>query len=579
MSEREYPNVWPDGGVFAFSGLDGPTRYDEPFTACGMSKRVGWRFLLSPGPLVVPFLDGRRYQPQHADRDYVFADAWRVTVLCQERKGLVLGAFVDHDSIALRIAFKGLAKGVYPELLLNLESEARGLIRVVKGDGWWLALLDGEPAADRGFGLAISYRSEEEAITRAAIARDADLNALIEARLEPYGDKAIPDGVCGLPKRTYLRASSVLRAHVHSPQQSGTLPWTAPERNPKRHRWLWESAVMALGWQAVRVEMAEACLSAVFARQRPSGKLGAVGAPGAGGSDDEEAHLPLFAWTAWELYSGSGRGQSLERWYPALQGYLDWFDTHRGVPGGLYGWRRAGGYGADVDAGMPGAPRFDTAEGAQACADLSAAMASEYYHMAKIAEALDKRSAAAEWRKRHGTVARAMNERLWDEQDRFYYDSDGAEGHVFRKYAASFLALLGRVPDRDQAEALRVHLMLSTEFYPYVPVATMACDEAVFALRGWSGPVWPMLNAPLVAGLKAYGFVEEAAAVALATQREIERWYKNHGVFYPSYDPQGNVEPDGIVVSGRDGAGRSVAPEADFAPTAAVYLHFHHRAL
>ena len=45
---EDYPNVWPKGGVFAFSGLDGDTPPDEPFVAVGRDDGIGWNFNLDP---------------------------------------------------------------------------------------------------------------------------------------------------------------------------------------------------------------------------------------------------------------------------------------------------------------------------------------------------------------------------------------------------------------------------------------------------------------------------------------------------------------------------------------------------
>ena len=74
-----------------------------------------------------------------------------------------------------------------------------------------------------------------------------------------------------------------------------------------------------------------------------------------------------------------------------------------------------------------------------------------------------------------------VNELLWDDEDRFYYDLDEYGEFVPVKTTAGFMPLLGQIPDRDRAESLRMHLMNPNEFWAPFPVPSVSQDELSFS--------------------------------------------------------------------------------------------------
>jgi hypothetical protein len=575
---REYPNVWPEGGLFAFSGVDGPTNHTHPFVARGLYKSVGWLLDLTPALIVAPSVGDRRCRPRMSRKDYYFGDCWRGSLRAGDFKGMTIGAFIDNSSIAMRLAFPDLPDDVYPELLFDCPSEMRGNTAIVEGDGWWVALGISKPSLDRTYGLAISYKSADEAKDRARSALSAKLNRFVARRLEHVVEAPIPEGLVGDQRRVYMKALSIQKAHVESAQGDVTHPWTATHRGAGAALGLWDTAFHAVAWRHTRPAIAEHVIQAILSKQRQNGLVPQRVQPGVPADGSGEVHPPFLTWASWKVFDTSGRGEFVEICYPKLVHYLDWYENNRKNKNGLYGWRLRkkddavkGNRGAE--SGMGNSPRFDDVEGSTS-ADLSSYMAAEYSNLEKLARALGQHDDADAWKARHRKIAKRINKLLWDEGDRFYFDLDQEGNIIDTKTVSGLMPLHAGIPDRDQAEGLRLHITQALEFTPYLGACTTSCDEPEYSDDLWRGPTWIKINLILFHALMSYSFVEEGLALAKTSIQEITRWYKSHGCFYEFYDPNGDTPPfelsrHGVKGKGQNGA--AAAREDDHA-TAAAYL-------
>ncbi|HNR36835.1 MAG TPA: trehalase family glycosidase, partial [Candidatus Hydrogenedentes bacterium] len=326
-------------------------------------------------------------------------------------------------------------------------------------------------------------------------------------------------------------------------------------------------------------EAADEAMRALFVKQRPDGKLLLAVQPGQPNREEEDTQPPIVAWSLCHQNERNGRTECLQELYPAVVRYLEWFEHNRKNGHGLYGWRVR----VDADpvrgarggeSGMDNSPRFDRIAGMTAV-DLSCYMASEYRCMGKLAQCLGRTEDVAEWRRRHIEIARRVNALLWDDEDQFYYDLDEQDDFVPVKTTAGFMPLLAEIPDRDRAEALRMHLTNPKEFWSAAPLASVSQDERDFCQDMWRGPMWPNVNLLVYYGLMAYGFFQEARALGRATLREISHWYARTGCFYEYYDSTGTLPPPELPRKGGVGeqGGVGFGVVADLHWTAAVYVH------
>ena len=128
------------------------------------------------------------------------------------------------------------------------------------------------------------------------------------------------------------------------------------------------------------------------------------------------------------------------------------------------------------------------------------------------------------WAKR---TAAGIDAKLWDEAEGSYGDYDVRAGaRVRAQTAAAFSPLFAGVPTEDRARMMLERLMASAATIDGLGrvVASVAPSDANFnpALY-WRGPVWPMINWVVHAGLRRYGFADEAQEIRSALLELVRR--------------------------------------------------------
>jgi glycogen debranching enzyme len=156
--------------------------------------------------------------------------------------------------------------------------------------------------------------------------------------------------------------------------------------------------------------------------------------------------------------------------------------------------------------------------------------------LAQIAWALGED--AAYFEERAQKTARAMNEKLWDEEHSTYLDFDLAVGRPINACAAPDLAgpLFAGIPDEGSARRMVGVLEgsgfgLSDESITPVP----SYDPYGFAFsptRYWRGPVWINVNWFLARGLDRYGYEVHARRL----RKTIVSLCRDEG-YYEYFDP------------------------------------------
>jgi hypothetical protein len=111
-------------------------------------------------------------------------------------------------------------------------------------------------------------------------------------------------------------------------------------------------------------------------------------------------------------------------------------------------------------------------------------------------------------------TAAALDGELWDEDEAIYLDFDVRAGKLVRvQTGAGFSPLYAGVPGESRAARLVDHLRATAVALdgvgwavPSLPRDDPRFDPALY----WRGPVWPMINWVLHAGLRRYGYADEA---------------------------------------------------------------------
>jgi len=136
--------------------------------------------------------------------------------------------------------------------------------------------------------------------------------------------------------------------------------------------------------------------------------------------------------------------------------------------------------------------------------DMQAYLVKNLVDLASIGDALGKGDESARYRAAARRIARAVNDKLWDDEAGFYFDRWGSPEQVVRVFTPAPLVALyaGDLVPRDRAERLLAHLLHRESFWTRWPVPTVARDADSFdADEYWRGSTWVNLNWFIVQGL------------------------------------------------------------------------------
>jgi len=240
---------------------------------------------------------------------------------------------------------------------------------------------------------------------------------------------------------------------------------------------------------------------------------------------------PIFAWAELESFRLTGDKdrlrlvwEPLTRYYGALQKYL----------------RQGNGLYLTDWASMDNSTRNKYLEPGGTGIDISSEMVLFARHLAEIAEILGKESEIARYQRDAKELAALINQHMWDEQRKFYFDLTIKGERAPVKSIAAFWPLLAKVASPAQAEALAAELRNAQTFNTPHRVPTLAANEPGFDPKGgyWTGAVWAPTDKMVIAGLENYGYADLAREIALNHVRNVVAIFRETGTVWENYAPQ-----------------------------------------
>jgi len=211
---------------------------------------------------------------------------------------------------------------------------------------------------------------------------------------------------------------------------------------------------------------------------------------------------------ALQLFHITGDRAFVERVYPGLSRYADYFERERDhEDSSLY----------DVhDQGETGQEYMSRYLFADEAADdwrrihLKGVDATVYVYqlqraLAEMSRVLGKMEEAAVWDRKADATRDAVRTKMWDPQRRFFFDVDPKTGKRSPyKAAVGFYPFLCDIATPEHLPALTEHLFNPAEFWTPWPVPACSADDPYFSADAewkgrrmscpWNGRVWPMTN-------------------------------------------------------------------------------------
>ena len=564
------PDIWGEGILFGFSGVDG-----ETVTASGFVGTLG------PEPYGVLFHTPtkRQFEVRAGAPGRVRCATGEAVVVDVAGAQLAYGWLHWHSLVGVCPPAVEVALGVLGEPSELPAAADQPVVSTGRQDG------EGTVALVRdGDRFALCYGvSREEAIDRCQAGLAADFDATITTRLAYLHE--LPSLEDAARSRLLRKAVGVAKVNILAPEGVNQVRWSTPDRMPHRHMWLWDSVFHSFLQNRVDPELSYELIRSVTDRAHTAESATAAGEPewtgkiahrmDVHGSRSRPIQPPALAWAFAENAAARDSSEGLAEVIPTLDRYLEWDIEWRDSNGnGLLEWVITDNpLGHCDECGLDNSPRFDAVEPLDN-PDFSALLANDALALAELCDRVGDATRARRWREHAARVGAAIQELLWDEATGFYYDRRMNGELTGIKAVTGFLPLL--LPDVPADRVRRCVEMLHSEHFATAwPVASVARTDPAFSNDMWRGPAWANMNYLVWEALRRQGQDEAAAFIREKTLDLVGTYYERHGVLFEYYDALDQVPPmdcwrKGPPVEGRYLHGGGIGCIRDYHWTAAV---------
>ncbi len=543
MNKPILPNIWGQGELFAYCGLEGACEYDYSLVGTLLADCFGMQLRnLAHGNDKV-FLVVKPENIINIAYDCILSDTICADVLTKAKEHHPINiVFANQNTIVLQ------GVGYDARLLFDYDTKATAGdgVTVYEGNGNTFGIAkktEGDMTT-----IAVAYHGNVAAKALAGL--NCDVEALIASRMEFYAKLPRGHFKDADEEKLYYKCFSILRSTVYTPHGKISHCALTPDRFPHRAIWLWDTAYLITGFKHMNHDVAKQAVLAILELAHEDGFLPHMTTSNWQSSVTQP---PVLSWAAWHLYTFDGDKEFLAMAYDRLALYVQWDIDHRDMNGnGLPEWQvdddplcRCG------ESGMDNTPRFDEVDEMD-CVDFAGFLANDMRCLAKIAAVLGKEEEAAKWQARFDIIREKINTILWDEEDGFYYDRKVIDGQFHKVKAVScFIPLFAGVCDEEKAKKLVEHLENPKEFGTAFPIPTVSADDKTYSSRDmFCGTVWLNFNYLVALGLEEYGFHREAEALKQKTIDVLKHWYLNDGVLYEFYDSMNELSPSRLSRKG-----------------------------
>ncbi len=244
----------------------------------------------------------------------------------------------------------------------------------------------------------------------------------------------------------------------------------------------------------------------------------------------ESSQPPLISWTLNEV---TEEVEILEKAYPRLVKFHNWWEDNRKIGKNLYSWHHGG------ESGMDNSPRWDdnTLERDLACIDLNVQLCLDCHSLSRIATKIGLKKEAKAWQNKYEKLNNFTADYFWDGKDGFFYDRF-VNGDFHRiKTISSFWSMLAHIASNEQVESMINYLLDPEEFNTPYPFPTVSISEETFTVDYIRGGTWMMMNFVVILGMEENGHKKRAREFAAKMIEMVNREYLRTGFLWECYNP------------------------------------------
>lgn len=247
----------------------------------------------------------------------------------------------------------------------------------------------------------------------------------------------------------------------------------------------------------------------------------------------------VMAWCEWDYFLNFADKERLARVYPCLIAYHQWMREH-------FTWRDGTYFSSGYGCGMDNCPRLE--EKYHVCYDhghmiwVDACMQelNACNVLIKMSRVLGRDEFISELEEERDRLYKVINEKLWDDETKFYYDLRKDNTFNGTKHVGAFWALLARCVPEDRSEAFIAHLNNENEFKTEHRIPSLSKDHEEYHPEGryWCGSVWAPTNYMVLKGLDEYGEYALAHEIARNHVDNAVSVFEETGTLFENYAPE-----------------------------------------
>ena len=237
---------------------------------------------------------------------------------------------------------------------------------------------------------------------------------------------------------------------------------------------------------------------------------------------------PIAAWAEMESFKWTGDKKRLVmvkkpliKYYEALKKYL----------------RQGNGLYITDWASMDNSPRTPCLVKGGTAIDISSEMVLFARNLAELSAVLGDLEESKSFTAEADSLAILINQKMWNAEDKFYFDLTIDEKYCPIKTIAAFWTLISRTATTERAQYLAQQLQNPNTFGRLHPVPSLSADEDEYYSAGgyWSGAVWIATNTMVIKGLEQYGYHLLAKEIALKHLGAMAEVFQNTGSIWENY--------------------------------------------
>ena len=250
----------------------------------------------------------------------------------------------------------------------------------------------------------------------------------------------------------------------------------------------------------------------------------------------------ILGWSEWEYYSQTGDVERLRQIFDPLLAYHLWLKEYRTWRDGTY-WSTGLGCGMDNQPRLQPGYNVGFSHGHMVWVDTCIQQVLSAKILIRIAEIIGRADDenVSTLREEVAGLTSVINDKLWQEEDAFYYDLwKGGEMNRVKSIGA-YWALLADIIPKERLERFVAHLDNPAEFKRPFRVPTLSADHPQYDPTGgyWRGSVWAPTNYMLLKGLEKNGYEDLLYDIARNALDNVVSIFNRDATLYENYAPEG----------------------------------------